>query len=85
MNAIKSLFQNVVSVKAHAFETIQTKDSTSSSPSDTKIEDVQNTTKSTLQQTEDDAECKVLQETVFGKHEQVVWQCMAFKENKTEH
>ena len=72
MNAIKSLFQNVVSVKAHAFDTIQTKDSTSSSPSDTKIEDVQNTTKSTLQQTEDDAECKVLQETVFGKHEQVI-------------
>lgn len=69
MNAIKSLFQNVVSVKAHAFDTIQTKDSTSSSPSDTKIEDVQNTTMSTLQ---DDAECKVLQETVFGKHEQVI-------------
>jgi len=84
MNAIKSLFQNVVNVKAHASETIQTKDSTPSSPSDTKIEDVQNTTimKSTLSENppqsklqltaDNDTECKVLQETVFGKYEQVI-------------
>lgn len=75
MNAIKSLFQNVVNVKAHSSETIQTKDSTSSSPSDTKIEDVQNTSKSTLSENppesklqltaDNDTECKVLQETVF--------------------
>lgn len=77
MNAIKSLFQNVVNVKAHTSETIQSKDSTSSSPSDTKIEDVQSTTQSMLsenppQTADNDTECKVLQETVFGKHEQVI-------------